>query len=63
MSPNINDLRKILVSIISKLSMSPDDVNSKPIQYVSIEDRIKETKDKSRGSVIKNWLQEDWIHP
>jgi hypothetical protein len=62
MNPNINDLRKVLVAIISKAATDEEE-NKEKGNFQSLEDQIMFEREKLRQNKLRAWLKEEWILP
>lgn len=59
-STNINNVRRILVSLMSKLSMLE---NKGQGQYQTAEQRTKNEMTLRNENRWKGWLGKEWVHP
>jgi hypothetical protein len=63
MNTNINNVRKILMLLMSKLSMLDHDNKAVDQQYLSNEERSKKDSLLRKERIWKSWLGKEWIHP
>lgn len=63
MNTNINSVRKIMMLLLSKLSMLDQDSKAVDQQYLSTEERYKKENLARKERIWKSWLGREWIHP
>ena len=61
-NPNIGDIRKFLIALISRLSAIENDTKGEDLQY-TYEERIQNEKNKNFSNALKKWKTLDWILP
>ncbi|KAL4430425.1 hypothetical protein ABPG74_013275 [Tetrahymena malaccensis] len=71
LSPSKDDLRKIVVAMLQKISMHEEGDNPRlnisqrggAQAFDSYEDKIRYLQDQRRKQILNNWVNEEWIHP
>ncbi|KRW98547.1 hypothetical protein PPERSA_00039 [Pseudocohnilembus persalinus] len=61
-NPNPTELRKVLISLFSRLSMS-DTQQDEHTKQDTQEERNLNTKKLNKKQIFKQWKQREWIHP
>jgi hypothetical protein len=63
MNTNVNNVRKILMLLMSKLSMLDGDSKGLDQNYLSTEERSKKETLLRKEKIWKTWRGREWIHP